>query len=197
MKQTRHGLTFNDKGKERLVRLCPTIDGEVAVVCADLPTGRTPTFTLQLLKSDPEFEPLLRTEIVNGPKRGGRQAQVLTTSGVRKLVQLLEESKPQPRHSESNKEAIQWIREELIPEMEAMETTVGRPKGILVGKPQVETVGRPSNKLKGSIVIQIGATSFSADSLDPDVDTVSYSSGMLSRTWTARQLIEVMEHHRF
>jgi hypothetical protein len=184
------------EGKQ--IRLCPPTDGEAAVVIADLPTGRTSTFTLQLLKNNPNFEPFLRYEIVNGPRRGGRHAQALTTSGVRKLVDYLQESKPQPRHRVSNEEATRWIKEELLPELEAMEVTVGRPRRISVGRP-MGSVGKPKGSVgkPPSITIKIGRASFSGDILHPDEDTVSVTSGKLSRTWTASQLIEVMEHHRF
>jgi len=193
MKLTRQGLTF--KGKP--IRLCPPVDGEAAVVCADLPTGRTSTFTLQLLRNDPDFGPFLRTEVISGPKRGGRQAQVLTTSGVKKLLKHLKDSKPQPRHRESNEEATRWIMEELLPEMEAMETTVGRARGVLVGRPKGVSVGGSSSPTVGSILIKIGPTAFSGEILNPDSDSISVTSGKVSRTWSVSQLFEVMEHHRF
>jgi hypothetical protein len=186
MKRTREILNCEDKSSR--LGICDT--GEAAVVVADIPTGRTSTFTFQILtKKNPEFAPFLHTEEVEGPTKGSRHALVITTQGVRRFLESLRNTKAQGKNHEPKERAKQWIEQELLPEMEAMEATVGRPKGMLVGK--------PSSKLKGSIAIKIGSISFSGDFLDPDTDTISVTRGKLLRTWTASQLIEVMEHHRF
>jgi hypothetical protein len=185
---TGQGLIYETKQ----IRLCPPIEGEEAAIpIADLPTGRTSASTLQLIKNNPDFQPFLRSEEVKGPRKRSRQAQVLTTSGVRKLLEYLQNSKPQERHIVSTEKAIRFIQEELLPKLDSMVMTVGRPRGLLIGRP-MGSVGKPP-----SITIKIGRASFSGDILHPDEDTVSVTSGKLSRTWTASQWIELMEHHRF
>lgn len=187
MKRTRE-IPSCVENKSCRLGICDT--GEAAVVVADIPTGRTPTFTFQILtKKNPEFAPFLHTEEVEGPTKGSRHALVITTQGIEKFLQSLRKTKAQGKNHEPKERAKLWIEEHLLPEMEAMEARVGRPKGMSVGK--------PSSKSKGSISIKLGKTSFSGDILDPNEDTVSVTSGKLSRTWTASQLIEVMEHHRF
>ncbi len=188
---TRQGLIY--EGKQ--IRLCPPLDGEeAAIVIADLPTGRTSASTLQLIKNNPDFQPFLRSEEVKGPRKRSRQALVLTITGVRKLHDYLSKSKPQARHSGSNEKAMRFIEEELLPELESMGTTVGRPRGVLVGRPDRISVGKLSGKLKSSISIKIGAASMSGNFVDLDVDSITVTNGKLSKTWTASQLLEVMEN---
>ena len=114
---------------------------------------------------------------------------MLTTAGVRMFLEHLEKLRPQPRHVESNNKAKRWIEEELLPEMEAMEMTVGRPESM--------TVGKSSKEMPVSIALEIGTTSFSAEFTNDEVDTVSVSWGRVSKRLTVSQLIEVLENHRF
>jgi len=171
-------------------RLVTLQTGEAAIVVADIPTGRTPKFSLQVVTmKNPLFAPFLKSEIIEGPSKRRREALVLTTRGVRKFLDYLRGSKPQKLNAPRSEEAIRTIQEEILPEMEAMETTVGRPDSM--------TVGRPSKGMKGSVAIKIGTTSFSGNFLDGEADTISVSWGKVSKTLTAWQLIEVLENHRF
>ncbi len=202
-----------DKQDKRVRHGASDEDFAAVVVAKDIPTGRTPTFTLQIL-TKPEFAPFCRYESVLGPSKGSRQTLVLTSEGVRALLDFLKRSNPQKQNQKNSEEAKRWIEEQLLPQMDAIDsaaddelrkirvglpsgrTTVGMPpKPTTVGRPaRPTTVGRPSREVGGSITVKIGSTSFSADFHDQEVDTITVGRGKHQRTYTAGQLLEVMEN---
>ena len=81
-------------------------------------------------------------------------------------------------------EAIDRAAEERRKALAA--TTVGRPKPV--------TIGRPSREVGAFITLKIGSTSFSTHFENLEVDTITVGRGKHQRTYTAGQLLEVMEN---
>jgi hypothetical protein len=174
--------------------------GEIVVLAADLPTGRTPAFTNQVLSKQTAFEPYLRTCPIPGSSNlGRRHGQVLTAKGVRLLVDFLR-AKQRKGNGDAKQQALQWLESTLIPWMEGLEgsigasqarfgiaeSTVGRQQGTTVGRPRIVTVGRPH----GEVSVQIGRTKFQARFEDLTRDIIRVSLNGRAKTWTALEFLE-------
>jgi hypothetical protein len=183
MPTTDHFLTYEEKP----VRLYVLESGEPAVVAADIPTGRTPAFTYQVLAKKAEFAPHVHPYAIPNPsKHGTRPGQVLTAEGVRLLVAYLRNSnsRKNKHYPEVYEKAIGWVEAELLPSMEAFTTTVGRPVHL--------RVGRPKPALVGGIAIQIGKIAFKGSFQDMAVDTVRVTCNGQSKVWTAQELFQAL-----
>jgi hypothetical protein len=186
MAATKHFLTY----EEKTIRLYGLDTGETAVVAADIPTGRTPAFTYQVLTNNPTVKPYAQTYPIQSPtNHGSRPGQILTTEGVRVFLTFLRDSRTQQRNVKANEKATQWIEKVLLPKMEEITPTrVGLPMKTRVGLPMSTRVGKP----RGGVAIQIGKVTFNGEFQDLIVDTVRVTCNGRSKTWTAHQLFEAL-----
>jgi hypothetical protein len=142
------------------------------MVLNDTPTGRDEAFISMLAVRTPSIAPHVIKMPVDGFKQGTRVGYVISASGIRALIPVLEASTPRPKNAEVHRDLIDWLKHDLLPVLDNLAKKTNLPKSA-------------------SVTVRAGETQFSAPFTDMQADQLILTVDGRSRTLSMSELVGI------